>query len=318
VIRYRSFLNCDPPSLLRIWREQPAVRSLMQPISNLLLEMFVLSKPYFDRDGLIVAVEDGQIVGFVHAGFGPNAERNEMSKQTGIICVLMARPHPERPAILRGLLAQAEEYLQQHGAAEIRVGGIFPSSPFYLGLSGGSDLPGISSTDDEMGQLYREHGYSEQSRCVAFERGLHRYRPPVDRRLLQHRRRYRLIPQVNPPDARWWDACVFGPADRIRFLLAPKDSNVVAGRITFWDMGPLSTRAQTSGMGMLDLEIAPEERRQGLGTFLVCEALKHLNNSGVYRVETQTMSDNEAAQRLLQKLGFASIREGIFYAKSHA
>lgn len=316
MIRYRSFLNCDPPSLLRVWREQPAVRSLMQPISNLLLEMFVLSKPYFDRNGLIVALEDNQVVGFVHAGFGPNLQRDQMSTRSGIICVLMARPHPQRAEILRGLLAEAESYVRSRGAEEIRIGGIYPSSPFYMGLSGGSDLPGVSAHDEEMELLYRQHGYEESQRCVAYERGLHRYRPPVDRRLLQHRRRYRLIPQVNPSDAKWWDACIFGPADRIRFLLAPKDSNVVYGQVTFWDMGPLSTRQQSSGMGLIDLEIEPEARRQGLGTFLVSEALKHLNSSGVYRIETQTLIGNEPARQMLEKLGFAAIREGIFFAKS--
>src|SRR5262245_49186493 len=53
LIDYRPFLNCDPPELLRVWRVQSPDRGLMQPMSHLLLELFVLAKPYFDRPGLI-------------------------------------------------------------------------------------------------------------------------------------------------------------------------------------------------------------------------------------------------------------------------
>ena len=204
MIRYRSFLNCDPPALLRVWREQPVSRGLMQPISNILLEMFVLSKPYFDRHGLIVAHDAGQVVGFVHAGFGPDLARTALANQVGITCVLAVVAHQQRPEILRNLLAQSEAYLRERGAKELQIGGRFPVSPFYLGLSGGSDLSGVLSTDTEMDSLYRELGYVESHRCVVLERQLNRYRPPVDRRIIEHRRNYRVIPQVNPANSPWW------------------------------------------------------------------------------------------------------------------
>ena len=315
VIQYRPFLNCDPPALLRVWREQPPDRGLMQPMSNLLLEMFVLSKPYFDRHGLIVAVDDGQVIGFSHAGFGPNPEGSDLATDVGLICILVVRSHSQRQDIMRELLDRSEDYLRERGARELRVGGTFPLSPFYMGLYGGSDLPGVLVTDTEMKQFYREQGYEETARCVAFERSLHRYRPPVDRQLLQYRREYRLIPQVNPTELSWWDACVFGPTDRIRFLLAPKSSAEPCGQITFWDMGPLSTRAQSGGMGLINLQIAAPLRRQGLGFFLAAESLKHLENSGIHRIETQTFGDNEAGRKLLKKLSFAELREGITLSK---
>ncbi len=267
----------------------------MQPISHLLLEMFVLSKPYFDRHGLIVAVDDNGVVGFVHAGFGPDPTRTQLSNELGVVCVLAVRAHEQRGEILRGLLARAESYLQDRGARKICIGSTFPFSPFYLGLHGGSDLPGVSTKDTEMEQLFAEAGYREIGRWHAFERTLHRFRVPVDRRLMQHRRTYRLIPQVNPPNLPWWDACVFGPADRIRFLLESKTGGGPCGEITYWDMGPLSTRAQYCGMGIISWSIDVSARGQGLGTFLATESLKHLQNSGIPRIEVQTGADNEQA-----------------------
>jgi GNAT superfamily N-acetyltransferase len=317
VIRYRPFLNCDPPELVRVWCEQPAERGLMQPISNLLLEMFVLSKPYFDRDGLIVAADEtGRAIGFAHGGFGPNADGSDMSTDIGLICMLVVQRHEQRVEIMRELLARCEAYLRGRGARELRVGGTFPLSPFYLGLYGGSDLPGLPKGDDEMNQFYRQQGYEPSGGCVAFERSLHRFRLPVDRQLLQHRRQYHLIPQVNPSETSWWEACVFGPTDRIRFLLASKSSAKPCGEITYWDMGPLSTRAASGGMGLINLRIDQPLRGQGLGLFVAAESLKQLENSGVHRIETQTYLHNEIGLKMLKKLEFTPIREGVAYRKA--
>jgi hypothetical protein len=63
VIRYRPFRNTDPPHLAEVWRAQPPLRALMQPMSVAILDRLILSKPYFDRQGLIVAVEDEQPIG---------------------------------------------------------------------------------------------------------------------------------------------------------------------------------------------------------------------------------------------------------------
>jgi hypothetical protein len=68
LITFRTFRNSDPPRLAELWRSQPPQRGLMQPMSAGLFERLVLSKPYFDRDGLILAVNDDRIVGFVCFG----------------------------------------------------------------------------------------------------------------------------------------------------------------------------------------------------------------------------------------------------------
>ena len=44
--------------MAEIWRDQPPQRGLMQPVTAGILEQFVFSKPYFDPDGLIVALSD--------------------------------------------------------------------------------------------------------------------------------------------------------------------------------------------------------------------------------------------------------------------
>ena len=105
MIEYRPFLNSDPPELIRIWQSRPDHRGMMQPMSVTLLEMFVLSKPYFDRQGLIIAVEEGRPIGFAHAGFGPNRTNDALSHDIGVICMLVAQPHPDETEIEGVLIA---------------------------------------------------------------------------------------------------------------------------------------------------------------------------------------------------------------------
>ena len=65
LIHYRAFRNTDAPQLAEVWRSQTAQRGLMQPMSAALFDQLVLAKPYFDREGLIVAVDDDRPVGYV-------------------------------------------------------------------------------------------------------------------------------------------------------------------------------------------------------------------------------------------------------------
>ena len=76
MIEIRAFRNEDPPRLAAVWRAADLGPAAMQPMTPPMLEACVFSKPYFDRLGLLVALDDGQMVGFAQAGFGPNADRS--------------------------------------------------------------------------------------------------------------------------------------------------------------------------------------------------------------------------------------------------
>ena len=57
-------------------------------MTSQVLESTVLSKPYFEREGLIVATEDDQVIGFVHAGFGPDANGARLDTSIGATSML--------------------------------------------------------------------------------------------------------------------------------------------------------------------------------------------------------------------------------------
>ncbi len=315
LIEYRSFLNSDPPELVRVWQSRPDRPGMMQPLSVSLLEMFVLSKPYFDRNGLIVAVDDGRPVGFAHAGFGPNRTNDQLSTDVGVICLVVTEPHAEEAVLQQELLQRCESYLQGRGALELRAGAHYPLCPFYLGLYGGSDMPGILVDGDSSQELYLRTGYVEVGRCLVFERDLANFRPSINRLQRQHGRQFQVLAQVNPESSTWWDACIFGPSDRIRFVLQAKEDGAVIGETTFWDMGPLSTRRHANAMGMISFRLLKTQRGQGLGEFLLGESLRQLQNSGITLIQAQVLQRREAAQRVLAKLQFHSTEEGVIFGK---
>ena len=113
MLSYRTFRNSDPPLLTSLWRSRRGLVGLMQPVSVNLLEQFIFGKLYFDYRGLVLAMDDGQAVGFAHAGFGPNENLSRISTQQGVICLLLVRPElgQQQLGIAAGLLARCEEYL---------------------------------------------------------------------------------------------------------------------------------------------------------------------------------------------------------------
>ncbi|MBN1589697.1 MAG: hypothetical protein JW888_09290, partial [Pirellulales bacterium] len=147
MLHYRSFRNTDPPAIVDVWRSLGKETGLFQPMSVDLLEQFVMSRLYFDPAGLWLAWDDDRPVGLAHAGFGPSDDRQQIDPETGITCLLLARPDCPRDEVAAGLLARCEEYLVARGAKTLYGGAIRPLNPFYFGLYGGSESSGILASD---------------------------------------------------------------------------------------------------------------------------------------------------------------------------
>jgi GNAT superfamily N-acetyltransferase len=316
LIHYRTFRNQDLPALAEIWRSQAPERALMQPMSADLFESHVLSKPYFDSRGLIVALDDGVPVGFAHAGFGPNSDETGLSTQLGVTCLVLVRPNYHRRGIGGELLKRAEEYLRLRGAEVLYGGGIRPLNPFYLGLYGGSELPGVLISDAAARRLYESSGYVEIDRTIVLHRELGGFRPPVDRQQMQIRRRYNVHEVPDPRLRTWWEACTYGGFELTRFNLVQQDSGPSVATTLLWSMGPLATSWGVHAAGLIEVEVDPALRRQGLATFLLAEVFRRLQivqNTSL--IEAQTMCHNTAALAMYRKLGFSEVDQGIVYRK---
>ena len=315
VHRLRPFRNEDPPQLAEIWRSQPPQRGILQPVSAPLLEHAVFSKMHFDRRGLIVATREDKPVGFVHAGFGPNEDGNGLDTSMGTTHLLMMRAGYEESGLAEELLCASEDYLRSQGAKVLYVGGINPLNSFYLGLYGGSEIPGVLQSNELLRDTCLQCGYEEICRVSILQCDLIRFRPPVSHKVRQLRRPTNILEKHDPIASNWWEACVWGSQQRDTFQLIEKSTSRPIAVASFWDIQPLSACWGICTAGLFDLQVIPEWQRKGCASYLLGEAFRLLRRRGVATIEAQTMSTNEAAKNLYKKLGFVEVDHGYVFRK---
>lgn len=314
MIEFRCFRNDDPPRLADAWRAADLGPAALQPVTSPLLEAAVFAKPYFDREGLFVAAEDGRVVGFAHAGFGPTADKSAVDTHRGAIFLVVVVPHAEADRIGAELVARCEDYLQRRGAVEILGGGSPSMRSFYLGLYGGADLPGILDSSPGMQGVFRRAGYEEAERIVVLRRPLAGFRPPVDRLQLAIRRSTTLRAINEPARRNWWEAATTSGLTLRRYELRGAGDDLL-GSALFWDMQPLAATWGVTASGLLHVAIEGPRRRQGLAHYLVAEALHDLARGGVALAETHVEAGNEPALQLLTKLGFQPAARGTVFRR---
>lgn len=319
-IQYRSFLNTDPPLIVELWRSLPVLRGVHAELSIGQLEVHVLSKPYFDHNGFFVAVKKNaqgreQLYGVVHASFIVNDELSDLDRRTGVISLLRVTDCEQRVEIEDNLLAAASNYLAKHGAGEVWFGSRFPRAPFYLGLYGGSRFPGVLEDDHFTIAAIERNGFESVKEILVLQRELLQVQSVKGRKQLMVRRNYLINAIADPLEKSWWECCTLGMSERDRFTIGRKKDNHVAGTVSFWDMQPLGASLHSNCRGLYDLSINQDDQRQGLASFLVCEAMKRLASNGVTLVEAQTESTNSASRALFEKLEFTPVGKGFQFRK---
>lgn len=321
MIQFRPFRNTDPPLLADLWCSQPPQRALAQPMTTTLFEQKVLSKPYFDREGLIVAMDGARMIGFAHAAFGPTPDGAALDTGTGTTCLLLVGRHADRLQVARQLLLHCEQYLASRGAQTWLAGCVRPVNPFYQGLYGDTDSPGIFESDTEAVRLFQACGYQTVQTRVVLERTLNGFRPIVDRLQMQVRRQYLSQVEVDPPASHWWDACTTEQIERQVHRIISRTNQQICGQVTSWEMDRMSVARGVRAAGLMLLEIDPEHRGQGLGTFLMGETLRWLHAQSTRPVELaviQIPEDNRAGLKLFEKLGFQPVDRSLVLRKTAA
>jgi GNAT superfamily N-acetyltransferase len=303
LIRYRAFQNWDPPALAEIWRSQPPLRGRMQPVTAAMIEDLVLSKPYFDRQGLIMAVDGARPVGFAHASFGANEDMSGIDHQQGSIQMVLTAPHPERATIALELVSAAEDYLRRRGARRLYAGIRFPFNGFYVGLYGSCDMSGILGSDLAARELFSAAGYRETNKRLLLHRSLIGCRSVIDFKQMQLRKKFQVTCCTDVLPDNWWENCVWSHAEWLRVKLTLRDGSDSIISATFWEILPLSRAWGVRTVGMVRLEDTPEAREEGLTTLLLGEAFRQLAEQHMAQVEVQAPTDDESLLKIYKQLG---------------
>jgi len=317
MLTFRTFRNFDPPAIVELWRSRAAQSPADGAATVELFEQLVFAKLYFEHDGLILAHDAGRLMGFVHAGFGPSPAMDWISTETGVICVVALRAGCNEDETAAGLIARAEEYLRGRGAHTILGGGMRPNDPFYLGLYGGSQLPGILDRDAAVRRALAAGGYAEIERTALYRRQLSSFEPPSDRRQMQLRRQTQLLVANDVPTQSWWEASLWGEFELTRFELVQTVNGQPLATALFRGMTP-GAPSPGGSAGLLDCSVQPDCRRRGVALCLLGAALGHLFRQGVAAVEAQISKSNGPALAAAARLGFTPLEEGGLWRKDFA
>jgi ribosomal protein S18 acetylase RimI-like enzyme len=294
---------------VNVWNHAFTGRGAVVLRTATLLEYFLFAKSYFDPDGLIVAVEDDKLVGFVLAGFGPDADGACLDVTTGVLCCLGVVPSHRKQGIGGELAARAEDYLRQRGAKVLYAGPMAPLNPYTFGLYGGSQSPGFLDSDAAAGPFFERRGYQSQEAKLVFQCALNR--PPVvtDGRFGAYRQCYEIT--VGPrKETTWWQECVFGPLELHDYRLTDKRTGKWVARASLWEMETYSPAWNEHAVGLAELEVVEDQRRKGLARFLLAQILRHVQEQFFTVAEIQAAETNIAAINLVRGLGFTQVDRG--------
>jgi ribosomal protein S18 acetylase RimI-like enzyme len=312
VVLYRTFRNTDPPRLVEVWNETFTGRGAVRLASSMPLERFVFCKPQFDPAGLFVAEEDGQCVGFAHAGM---AFCDTEGSAAGVVCLLGVRPNFRRHGIGAELLRRCEEYLRQHGAQQILAGGHWPRNPFYTGLYGGCQTSGFLRSDPLAEPFFLRHGYALDHQVLVMQRPLEQPFKLFDPRFVALRQRFDLRVDYPRTLRGWWRECVVGYLEPLEFVLTDRKTGLPAARTLVWDMEGFGLRWHSAAVGILDFEVLPEYRRQGLGKLSLSYIMRQVQEQFFHVVELHLSESNLQALGFLQGMGFEQVDTGQIFLK---
>jgi ribosomal protein S18 acetylase RimI-like enzyme len=318
---YRPFRNSDPPALTQVWNEAMADSRGAFPLrSPAPLDRWLMSKPYFDPNSLIVAADpeqENKLVGFALSGFGPRDDRAGLDSG-GVVCAVVVRPTHRRRGIGRELLRRSEEYLASRGADVVVVGAQRPYNPYLFGLYGGANSPGVLESEPTADAFLTAVGYQRAESHLVFQRDLEQPVEVADGRFVGLRRRYD-IQMVRPTVSQnWWEECQWGVLEPTEFRVIDRMTGSPAGRLVNWDLEGFSSGWNKPATGIFDVEIRAHLRRQGLAKFLLASVLKLLQEQFYAVAELQVWGDDPAGAGICRALGFEHIDTGYRYRKFDA
>lgn len=315
MVEYRPFTNIDPPSMVALWHECHLGRGAAAGFSADALERLVFAQPYFDPNGLILALEDDRLVGAVHAGFGPNAELTALDKTRGLICHLMVSPKARAAGIGTELLRRGEEYLHQFGAKEIHAGPAPDEAPFYVGLYGGTAPVGFLESDPVAAQFFSSHGYAPGEKYLIYQRDLNTDKEPINFRVNSLKRKMALSLSEPLDQPNWWWVTRLGRLDTLRFALVPKSGGSEVATVTIVGLDLYISTWNQRAIGLVDLSLANGETNDQYRQILISLACQRLKEELITKVEIHCSETDKAIADMAVSTGFSLVDTGIVYTK---
>lgn len=345
---YRSFLNMDSGELPKIWNESDYVSLYGHEISEKKFGELVLNNLFFDPRHLIVAIDpnsisssssarndstensllsflsDGEAVGFVHGGFGPNKAGTGPDFSVGYIAQLVVKERADKEEIRENLLHEMEKVFAEMGISRVYAGSVYPNAPFYSNLIQGCELNGIHEKDLALSNLLTRNRYVMVGTHHIFRFRLER-KITLDFPEKQRRQNLELIyrnslenqTQEFQIKTTCWENCFYSQMQKECFILIDKRTQEP---IAWVGVRKLNESFDVVHFGLHQLFVKEEYRRQGNARLFLKLVLNQLHDRGRNStVELQVPAVNLPAMHTFSKLKFDLTSKGnVFMRKIDA
>ena len=243
-------------------------------------EVLFNSKFPFHPEEFLIAIVDGNPVGFVHIGM-LKASDSEETRKAGIIRFLF---FPEQsPVVGQQLLNSAVRSLKKRGLIEIFAWRMYEGYPFYTARHGGC------WEGSYIAEFFLKEGFEICRREIFFARVL------------------AVLPDIENPkiDFRCEKSEERIESGTISCSYTIKVNDDEAGSCGWYRMDKDSRHQDARYYGYIDgIGVSESYRRQGIGTYMMQCMLHDMTAHSIREVALHTMFDNLPAIGLYRKSGF--------------
>ncbi|MFB3883171.1 MAG: GNAT family N-acetyltransferase [Armatimonadota bacterium] len=279
--------------MVSLYNGETSFERHIAPLTTELFLALVEAKSYFDPSGLLVAQEQGEVVGWVHACVAPATEPWHDPQKRAASIRLLIYPR-DRLRVGAALVAEATDWLGKSGQQELEAGSCRSGYPFYRGLWMGGE-PMTPATMPHVHLAFEVGGYKLNAESV-FMVGRLASAPPA-----------RVPPGLELVEApaamahtgmrESWTG--FAPM-RVRALVGGSE----VGSLGWVVLPQVAARLGSPCVNIWSLGVGAEHRRKGIASALVAHALARGYASGARFASVGTQLWNAPAQATYAKFGF--------------
>lgn len=312
----RDFCNRDLPALTRVWSEHWTAAGSPPPISSTIIERAILSRSFFSRDQLLVALVDDQVEAWCHFGRPADPEDELSGGESGNHAILSAICFTAAGLkCCDDLLAAALTRMAKFGCKNVVAGPLRDQHCGYVGLPPVGHGMGIPDIDVRASSLLSRHGFSPDGSFHRMTVRTAPYQPPVNREVMQLRRTTRAEKsQVLPQQGRY--ASAMSHIDIEHHQLINHRNGDRLANMRLWLSDP---EAQVMSCSEAILDLSPIESQGRLTTsetFLIAALIQTLATRCIFDIETTINSEWNELKSQLETLRFESAGRGARWKKT--